>query len=450
MQAVVDSYEPELALRLTPDTEAALDDVASRFLLNLPESEATRVDRLFFQLQQAHWFYEDFYVDDEARHIPHLSWEPFTKILFNRCPLLVHISSLHKEFFASFRSYVRRIPTFGLIMLDAALEQVLLVQAYRGNSWGFPKGKANQGESGLDCGLREGFEETGFDARVRTKASDFITQNDGDKQCTLYIATGVPHDFPFGPRTRKEISKCEWHRVLDIPVSAGMPRASRYWSCRPILPSLLKWIARQRSSGAAIPRAPSGRRLAGSSGGGGGGAAAAGSGGPAPVRHAAAPPRGSAGSALVHGSVSGGGSGGGGGGGGGGGSRRYDDAVTFGEESGNTWSVEDMFKANERLIGRKFTYDGNPDAFGSFTSRYVRYSYGAGGVSDDNSGGGDGDGSSGVRGAPGRQGGSRPRRTLLAQFPSLARPPTAAFRSFSFDLGPILASLGGSPPASSA
>jgi hypothetical protein len=41
-------------------------------------------------------------------------------------------------------------------------------------------------------------------------------------------------------------------------------------------------------------------------------------------------------------------------------------AETFGgaaEEQG--WSVEDMFKANEQLTGRKFTYDGNPHQFGN-------------------------------------------------------------------------------------
>ena len=39
--------------------EDALDDVQSRFLLNLPESELNAsADRLFFQLEQAHWYYE--------------------------------------------------------------------------------------------------------------------------------------------------------------------------------------------------------------------------------------------------------------------------------------------------------------------------------------------------------------------------------------------------------
>ena len=38
--------------------EDALDDVHSRFILNLPGNELSSADRIFFQLEQAHWYYE--------------------------------------------------------------------------------------------------------------------------------------------------------------------------------------------------------------------------------------------------------------------------------------------------------------------------------------------------------------------------------------------------------
>ena len=43
--------------------EHALEDVETRFLYNLPESELSSTDRLFFQIESAWWFYEDFFVD---------------------------------------------------------------------------------------------------------------------------------------------------------------------------------------------------------------------------------------------------------------------------------------------------------------------------------------------------------------------------------------------------
>ena len=54
--------------------EDALCDVETRFLNNLPESELEQVDRLFFNIEQAHWFYEDHIVLAN----PHLQYSETT------------------------------------------------------------------------------------------------------------------------------------------------------------------------------------------------------------------------------------------------------------------------------------------------------------------------------------------------------------------------------------
>ncbi len=38
------------------DLDEALADISLRFLVNLPEKEPPTVERLFFQIQQAHWY----------------------------------------------------------------------------------------------------------------------------------------------------------------------------------------------------------------------------------------------------------------------------------------------------------------------------------------------------------------------------------------------------------
>ncbi len=44
--------------------------------------------------------------------------------------------------------------------------QCLLVQGYPAStSWGFPKGKLEEGEDDVDAAVREVYEETGFDSR---------------------------------------------------------------------------------------------------------------------------------------------------------------------------------------------------------------------------------------------------------------------------------------------
>lgn len=52
---------------------------------------------------------------------------------------------------------------------------------------------------------------------------------------------------------------------------------------------------------------------------------------------------------------------------------RGKNVVTFGGDVGSSWSVEEMFRVNEGLIGRKFTYDGNAQTFGEMASGVVRH-----------------------------------------------------------------------------
>ena len=59
-----------LASMVFPTLDMALDDVEARFLFNLPESELKSLDRLFFQIEQAYWYYEDFKADVHD-HLPH-------------------------------------------------------------------------------------------------------------------------------------------------------------------------------------------------------------------------------------------------------------------------------------------------------------------------------------------------------------------------------------------
>lgn len=54
------------------------------------------------------------------------------------------------------REYKRSVPTYGAILLNEDMTQVLLVQSYwTKTSWGFPKGKVNQDEDPLNCAVRE-------------------------------------------------------------------------------------------------------------------------------------------------------------------------------------------------------------------------------------------------------------------------------------------------------
>tara|TARA_B110000090_G_scaffold159416_1_gene175631 strand:+ start:138 stop:521 length:384 start_codon:yes stop_codon:yes gene_type:complete len=108
----------------------ALEDVEARFLYNLPESELAAVDRLFFQIEQCWWYYEDF-LADENDHLPHFKkLDLFAKQVFSHCPLLYSMTAQFDELFQGYTSYKSVIPSYGCILLDPSMTQVLMVQAY--------------------------------------------------------------------------------------------------------------------------------------------------------------------------------------------------------------------------------------------------------------------------------------------------------------------------------
>ena len=185
-----------------------LDDLSARFIINLPESEITQVERLCFQLEQAHWFYEDF-VREEA-NLPGYSLKAFITMFFEHLPFLHKWAQQHEVAFRDFIKYKLRVPVCGGIIINEAMDKVLLVRGYKGNTWSFPRGKINSKEAPLNCAIREVYEEVGFDMSnyvfCPKKSPKFFEVNVQHQVIRLYIAFNVPDEYRFETRTRKEIS----------------------------------------------------------------------------------------------------------------------------------------------------------------------------------------------------------------------------------------------------
>ena len=134
---------PKQRVSVSAELGDALDEIEFRFLINLPESELQTPERLFFQIEQAHWFYEDFVVDEPGCKLKPMALKTFAMHLFNRSKLLHPLASSYEELFNDFKAYKGRIPTFGCIILNPTFDKILLVCNWKGTSWGFPKGKLN-------------------------------------------------------------------------------------------------------------------------------------------------------------------------------------------------------------------------------------------------------------------------------------------------------------------
>ncbi|MCJ1308995.1 mRNA-decapping enzyme subunit 2 [Agyrium rufum] len=246
-----------------------LDDLCVRFIVNLPQEELSQVERICFQVEEAQWFYEDFVRPTDPK-LPSLNLRQFCLLLFKHCPSLSGYSDYHHvQAFSEFLAYKTRVPVRGAILLNDALDEVVLVKGWKkGASWSFPRGKINKDERDLDCAIREVYEETGFEVRTAGLVPDedrapYIEQTIREQNLRLYIFRNVPQETHFEPRTRKEISKIQWYKISDLSTQKKSKNqqtdgrgdelavnANRYYMVAPFIVQLKKWISQQRKKDA--------------------------------------------------------------------------------------------------------------------------------------------------------------------------------------------------------
>ena len=191
--------------------------------------------------------------------------------IFQHCPLLTTFPvGVHIQAFEEFLQYKTRIPVRGAILLNDAMDSVLLVRGWKkGANWSFPRGKINKDEDDLDCAIREVYEETGFDVRAAglvpsNEEAKYIEVTMRDQQIRLYVFWNVPMDTHFQPRTRKEISKIQWYKLSDLPAfrkkgqhnnqADNANNANKFYMVAPFLVPLKKWIVQQHKKDAARAR----------------------------------------------------------------------------------------------------------------------------------------------------------------------------------------------------
>ena len=149
------------------------------------------------------------------------------------------------------------VPTYGAILLDRDMENVLMVQGFWArSSWGFPKGKVNADEDPVVCACREVLEETGFDCGPSISAKDYIELNIQDTLIRLYIVTNVDMSTIFKPQTRCEIKSCNWFKISELPMTRKdmvtihnrTIKPNAFFMAIPFIKPLRKWINRRKRS----------------------------------------------------------------------------------------------------------------------------------------------------------------------------------------------------------
>ncbi|KAJ3264873.1 mRNA-decapping enzyme subunit 2 [Chytriomyces hyalinus] len=247
--------------------QAVLEDLQSRFIINVPLDELATVERICFQIEQAHWFYEDFVREANPR-LPSLSLKNFSSHFFAQCPLLVHWASDHEQAFSTFMEYKVRVPVCGAIILNEALDKVLLVRGWKSKSgWAFPRGKINKEEPEAECAVREVYEETGFDIRSRLRTEEFVERTMKEQRIRLYVIRGVPESTAFLTQTRKEIGDIRWFPLKDLPgyknvdplssnATITSSNTTKFYMVTAFVGALKKWIVKFKRVKKHQPKTP--------------------------------------------------------------------------------------------------------------------------------------------------------------------------------------------------
>ena len=388
----------------------ALDDVHTRFILNLPPTELTSPDRIFFQLEQAWWFYDDFICDNSTEDLPRFKhMKPCSLKMFEFSPLLKPMLPDFHKMYAKFSEYKRSISTYGTILMNEDATKLALCRNWQGKSWTLPGGKVNQNESGRDAAARETYEETGFDPycerglcaewKERSERGEVVQELDrggqdsglvpffeddagldraaedspipwqtlqdtnklvyideNDKRRTCFVCRGVPEDFPFEPVARKEVSEVKFFELNDLPKGT--------YAVLPFIGHLKKWIRqdnKRRAKGSndekrsnsrpgsrSKNQTPDDRRMTPNRKDRSGSESKTRS---SPKKEKRSSSRSNSKQKPRSNSKE----------------VELDDPLVASALAApgelNRWTEEEMFATNERILGRKITYDGNPHQF---------------------------------------------------------------------------------------
>ncbi|KAI2810057.1 mRNA-decapping enzyme subunit 2 [Blomia tropicalis] len=233
-----------------------LDDLATRFVLNMPTEEKDDPIRICFQIEIAFWFYTDFYCEMFS-NLPRLKLKRFAYIMFTYIPRLRRFLDVFDQVITSWIDYKFSIPCSGAVLLDKTLEYVLLVQGYGSKNWSFPKGKVNHDETLMNCAIREVSEETGYDCTDKISESVYIERKIFESTCRLFLVPDVEMDYQFYPHVRNEIYNIQWFQVSELPMRPQKKNsgnngqtsanfATKFFTIYPFVYSIRKWIEKER------------------------------------------------------------------------------------------------------------------------------------------------------------------------------------------------------------
>lgn len=220
-----------------------LEDLLVRFVINCPEEDLSSIERVFFQVEEAQWFYTDF-IRQLYPLFQGMKMKTFAPQLLSKCPLLWKWGD-PADALSRFGKYKSTIPVRGIALLNKDMTKVVLVQGIHPSLWSFPRGKISKDEDDLVCAVREVREETGFDAKDYVNEKDVVERTVYGKNFKIYMARNVPEDYAFEPEVRNEIGLIRWFDIKGLHKQVK-ETPNKYFIVDPFLKPLTRWINKNK------------------------------------------------------------------------------------------------------------------------------------------------------------------------------------------------------------
>ncbi|KAG0439362.1 mRNA decapping complex subunit 2 [Dictyocoela muelleri] len=250
----------------------ALDEIIVRFLLNATKYDFEHPERFYFILEEAHWFYIDFF--QNYKDYPKLNFQTFKNILLeyvqinnfideylnsscisninnsiikenNRGIIINNLENSDfnvdekndknidfnnneniekwkkqftridytKDYTYFFTKYKHSIPVYGGLIFNQSMDSILLVKGYlKSSQYVFPRGKKDFNESGINCAIREIYEEIGLDVSEKIINYTIKVSN----TITLFLILNIDMNINLKTKTRNEIKSIKWISIENI------------------------------------------------------------------------------------------------------------------------------------------------------------------------------------------------------------------------------------------
>lgn len=122
-----------------------------------------------------------------------------------------------KKMNQKFQEYKHKVTVCGAILYNQDQTKVLLISSSNTEDhWTFPKGKINQGETEVDCAVREVWEEIGFRINDMIDPSYYCDYNRSGKLTKLFIIRGVKENYNFITKSIGEVARIQWFDIHTI------------------------------------------------------------------------------------------------------------------------------------------------------------------------------------------------------------------------------------------